>query len=411
MLDNAHSLLGYCAFLLIAWLLGERRRAVKWRIVAAGVALQFLFAVLLLFVPGFKDAVLSLNGLVRILEDATIEGASFMFGYLAGSPPPFEVTEPQYTYVLAFRVLPIVLVVSALSAVLFYWGLLPLLIRGFALVLERGLRISGPLGFAAGSSVFLGTIESPILVRPYLPIMTRSEIFAMMTCIMATVAGSVMVLYASVLAGAVPDAIGHILVASVVSVPAALVVAYLMIPFELVPEAERIELPKTADSTLDALMRGIADGVRICVSIAAVIIVLFAIVYLINAALGLFPGSVTLEGIFALVFRPFVWLMGIPWDEAGVAARYMGIKTVLNEFVAYVELGADDGAGLSNRSRLILTYALCGFANFGSFGIMVGGMSAIVPERREEFAALGLRSLLSGTIATMMTGSIIGLLT
>jgi CNT family concentrative nucleoside transporter len=349
------------------------------------------------------------------LQSATQAGTSFVFGYLGGPPLPFAETHPGASFILAFQALPLVLTISALASLLFYWGVLQRITGAFAWLLRRVMGIGGALALGAAVHVFVGMIEAPLLVRPYLARMQRGELFALMTCGMAGVAGTVMVIYASFLAPLVPNALGNILIASVISTPAGLAVAALLVPFGRAEVAEeRLVIEDPPLSALDALVKGTIDGVPVLVGIVATLLVAVAFVALINAALGGLPhwgdAAITLQRLFSWPFRPVMWLIGLPWDEAGTAATLMATKTVLNEFVAYLNLSTLPPDTLAPRSRLILTYALCGFANFGSLGIVIGGFGAMVPERRHEVVALGLRSILSGTLATCMSGAVVGLL-
>jgi CNT family concentrative nucleoside transporter len=408
-------LLGLAALLAIAWALSEDRRRIPWRTVIAGVLLQVALAVLLLGFPPATAVIFLLNDGAAALQKATEAGTSFVFGYLGGPPLPFAETHPGASFILAFQALPLVLTISALASLLFYWGALQRITAAFAWLLRRAMGIGGALALGAAVHVFVGMIEAPLLVRPYLARMQRGEFFALMTCGMAGVAGTVMVIYASFLSPLIPNALGNILIASVISTPAGLAVAALMVPFGPVEVAEeRLVVEDPAVSTLDALVKGTIDGVPVLVGIVATLLVAVAFVALINAALGELPllghATITLQRIFAWPFRPVMWLIGLPWDEAGVAATLMGTKTVLNEFVAYLNFSALSPDTFAPRSRLIVTYALCGFANFGSLGIMIGGLGVMVPERRHEVVALGLRSILSGTLATCMSGAVAGML-
>ena len=393
--------------------MSEDRRAIRWRTVGAGIALQLLLALLLIAFTPAQRAILVLNDGAEALQRATDAGTAFLFGYLGGGALPFQELRPGSSFILAFKILPLVLIISALSALLFHWGVLQRVAGAFALVLRRTMGVDGPLALAAAVHIFVGMIEAPLLIRPYLARMQRGELFAVMSCGMAGVAGTVMVIYAAVLGPVVPGALGVILTASVISTPAALAVAALMVPFGpgqgggAALAAPDGDAPRSA---LDALVRGTADGVGPLVGITTTLLVAVALVSLVNAALGLLPGGWTLQSLFALPFRPVMWLIGIPWGEAPAAALLMGTKTVLNEFVAYLGLAALPPDALAPRSRLILTYAMCGFANFGSLGILVGGMGALIPERRAEVATLGLRSVLSGTLATCMSGAVAGVL-
>ncbi|MBV8119299.1 MAG: nucleoside:proton symporter [Alphaproteobacteria bacterium] len=408
-------ILGIAVILFLAWGLSEARGRVSWRVVVAGVLLQFALALLFLEFPPARTAFLMLNRAVEGLQKATEAGTGFVFGYLGGGQLPFAETRPDASFIFAFRALPLVLVISALATLLFYWGILQRIVEAFAWVLRHTVGIGGPLGLGAAVHIFVGHIEAPLLIRPYLMRLERGELFALMSCGMAGIAGTVMVLYASLVGAVIPNALGNILIAAVISTPAALAIAALMVPFQPDPSASaQLQIDDPPVSTMDAIAKGTRDGIVFLLNITAMLIVAIALVSLVNAALGLLPGiagaPVTLERLFAYAFRPIMWLIGIPGPETGTAAALMGTKTVLNEFIAYVDLAHLPPDALSPRSRLIMTYALCGFANFGSLGILIGGMGAMVPERRAEIVGLGLRSILSGTLATCMSGAVVGLL-
>lgn len=410
----AQGLLGIVVLLGIAWLLSEGRRRVDPRKIVMGIGLQVVIALLLLKVPGLREWVQVANRAVGAIEKATTEATSFMFGYLAGGPLPFQETAPGASFIVAFRVLPLVVIVSAITSLLFHWRILPLVVRGFGFVLRKTLRISGPSGLGAAADVFLGIAEAPLFVRPYLPTMTRTELFTVMTCGMASVAGTVMVLYASVLSPILPDAIGHIVVASVITIPAAIVFAHILVPeSDHKSDVGRWEVPRTAENSMDAVVRGTMDGVQMLIGIIALIIVIFALVHLVNGGLSAFGevggATVTLQRILSWVLRPVVWLMGVPLAEGEVAARLFGTKIILNEFVAYLDMAKVSDAELSAHSRLILTYGLCGFANLASLGILVGSLTSMIPERKKEVLALGVRSVIAGNLATALTGAVVGL--
>jgi len=408
------SALGFLALAAFAWGLSENRWAVRPKLVAAGLLLQVGLGALLLKFPPSKDFFLALNRAILSLEEATGAGTSFVFGYLGGGPFPGEVTHPAASFVLAFRALPLVLVMSALSSLLFYWRVLPLVVRGFSWVLERSLGVGGALGLSAAANVFVGMVEAPLLVRPYLRDLSRGELFAVMTCGMATIAGTVLALYASILRTVIPDVVGHILTASLISAPAALTVAHLMVPDRGEPTRGELRHPTHYGSAMDAVTRGTGDGIALLLNIVAMLVVLVALVSLVNQALGLLPAlggtAVTLQRLLGFAMAPVVWVMGIPWSEAQVAGSLMGTKTILNELLAYLDLAALSAGALSPRSQLMMTYALCGFANFGSLGIMIGGLGAMAPERKAEVVQLGLRSIVAGTLATCMTGAVVGML-
>jgi CNT family concentrative nucleoside transporter len=409
-----HSLFGLLCFPLIAWLLSENRLSVSWRGVLAGLLIQIILAVIFLKIALFQSLFLALNDAVLMLEQATRAGTSFVFGYLGGGDLPFEASNPGSSFILAFRALPLVLVMSALSALLFYWRILPLIVRGFAWVLEKTLGIGGAMGLSVAANVFVGMVEAPLVIRPYLAKLTRSELFTLMTCGMATIAGTVMVLYASILSEVIPNIMGHLLIASVLSAPAAITVARIMVPETTNSTTGQAKIEQTATSAMDAVTKGTLDGVQLLINIVAMLLVLVALVSLANQLLGFLPAfngeALSLQRLLGWVMAPLVWLMGIPWSEALLAGSLMGTKTVLNELLAYLTLAQLPADSLSPRSALIMTYALCGFANFGSLGIMIGGLSTLVPERRAEIVALGLRSIVAGTLATCMTGALVGFL-
>jgi len=409
------SLFGLVAMLGIATLLSENRARIPWRTVVIGVSLQLLLAVVLIKLPFSQALFAGLNRVVLVLDQATTAGTSFVFGYLGGAALPFEVSDPSRTFVLAFKALPLVIVVSALSALLFYWRVLPWVVKQLARLLTRSMGIGGALGLGAAANIFVGMIEAPLFIRPYLAKLSRAELFALMTTGMATIAGTMMVLYASILSGMRDDALGQILSASVISIPAALVIALMLVPGDAAETAAGVKLESEADSAMDAITRGTLQGVTLVINIVAMLIVFVALVALVNLLLGVLPEfrgePLSLQRLLGVLFAPLVWLMGIPFDEALTAGSLMGIKTILNEFLAYLDLAALPEQALSERSEIIMIYALCGFANFGSLGIMLGGMGTMVPERRAEIAALGLKSIVAGTLATMMTGAFVGVLT
>ncbi|AGA89774.1 nucleoside permease [Thioflavicoccus mobilis 8321] len=405
--------LGLVVLIGLAWLLSEDRRRVRPRLIVAGLALQLLIAVALLKLPPLKEAFLALNALATALQTATQAGTELVFGYLGGGAAPFETTYPQNSFVLAFRALPLILVISALSALLFHWHVLPLVVRAFAWLLRRTLGTGGPLGLGAAANVFVGMTEAPLLIRPYLQGMSRSALFGIMTCGMATIAGTVMVLYATLLTGVIPDPLGHVLTASLINAPAALLIAGVLVPeTDAEPEIEVMVTSETR-SAMDAITRGTLDAIPLWLNIIAMLVVMLALVSLLNQALGLLPDvggdPLTAQRLLGWAMAPVVWLIGIPWSEATTAGSLMGIKTILNELVAYIQLAALPDGALSARSELIMAYALCGFANLGSLGIMIGGLGTMAPGRRLEIVALGMKSILAGTLATLLTGAVIGL--
>ncbi len=405
---------GLAVFTGIAWLVSENRKKVRLIVIIVGIGIQLALGFILLKLPVFRDFFLSLNRLVFSLEESTTAGTSMVFGYLGGGALPFTEKSPGASFILAFRALPLILVISALSALLFYWKILPLIVKVFSWTLQKTMGLGGAEGLGVSANIFVGMVESPLFIRPYLKEMTRSEIFTLMTTGMATIAGTVMVLYASILSKVVPDIMGHILTASIISVPAAIMISKIMVPETGELTSGELTSPEEALSAMDAVTKGTIQGVHLLINIVAMLIVLVALVHLVNLTLGLLPQIggqlVTLQRIMGLVMAPVVWLMGVPWQEAPVAGALMGTKTILNEFLAYLDMSRLAQGSLSPKSLIIMTYAMCGFANPGSLGIMIGGMGTMAPEKRDEIVSLGFRSIISGTIATCMTGTVAGII-
>jgi|TARA_B110000091_G_scaffold112508_1_gene121648 CNT family concentrative nucleoside transporter len=412
------ALFGIGVFVAIAVVLSEQRTLPGWRLLVAGLGLQFLFA-FAVFNLNFLQQMLGLiNRGVNAVVNATESGTLFIFGYLGGDPLnvdyPFSISEPGATMILAFRILPLMLMFTVLSAILWHYRVLPIIIKGFSLVLRKSLNVSGAVGFSSAANIFIGMVESPALIRPYIAVLTRSELFVVMSCGMATIAGSVMVFYSIILQGTLDDPLGHIITASVISAPAAIMIALIMVPQSSAATSEEIQLSVEYKSLMDAITKGTYDGVRLMVSVGAMLLVLVALVALLNSLFSLipFPGDdpLTLQRLFGYVFAPLTWLMGIPWSEAQISGSLMGTKTALNELLAFLALAELPAGSLSEKSTVIMTYALCGFANFGSLGIMIAGLSGMCPQRATEIVELAPKSLISGTLATCMTGAIAGLL-
>jgi len=408
------SVAGLLVFAGIAWCMSENRRQASLKIAVIGIIIQLAVGLILLKLPIFREFFLFLNRLVLSLQEATTAGTSFVFGYLGGADLPFKEPFPGASFILAFRALPLVLLMSALSALLFYWKILPLVVRGFSWALQKTMGVGGAEGLGVSANIFVGMVESPLFIRPYLKEMTRSEIFTLMTCGMATIAGTVMVLYASILSDKIPDVMGHILTASIISVPAAITISKLMVPESAEPTSGKLTAADPASSSMDAITKGTLQGIELLINIVAMLVVLVALVYLANLILSLFPdirgAPITLQRLLGIIMAPVVWLMGVPWNEATTAGALMGTKTILNELLAYIDLSRLPPDALSPRSLLIMTYAMCGFANPGSLGIMIGGMGTMAPGRRNEIVALGLRSIIAGTLATCMTGAVVGII-
>ena len=417
------AILGIGVFIGLAAVLSEQRKVPNWKLIAAGLGLQFVFA-FVVFRIGFLQQILNgINRGVLAVVDATEAGTLFIFGYLGGDPSnvayPFDISDPTSTVILAFRILPLILIFTVLSAILWHYRILPIVVRGFAFVLRRGLGVGGAVGLSAAANIFIGMVESPALIRPYIKALTRSELFIVMSVGMATIAGTVMVLYSVVLEPIVGNALSHIITASVISAPAAIMLALIMVPTSGSESADDIakdseDFGPKYHNIMDAIAKGTSDGVALMVNVGAMLLVLVALVALFNSFLSLipFPGAepMTLQRLFGFVFAPLVWFMGIPWSEAQVAGSLMGTKTALNELIAFLAMSELPANALSEKSKIIMTYAICGFANFGSLGIMIAGLSGMCKERAQEIVALAPKSIISGTLATCMTGAIAGLL-
>lgn len=411
------SAFGIVTLLAIAWALGENRRDVSFKQTALGLIVTVVTAIVLIKIPLVARAFGIINDAVGAIASATRAGTSFVFGYVGGGALPYDLKAPGADFILAFQALPIVLVMSVLTTLLFYWRVLPPIVRGMAWLLERTLGVGGAVGLSTAANVFLGMVEAPLFVRPYLTQMTRSELFLVMTGGMAGIAGTVLVLYATLLAPLIPDAAAHFVIASVLGAPAAILISLIMVP----ETSERLTGGALSDpemevsSTMDAIVKGTTAGLELLMNIVAMLLVLVALVHLANSVLSLLPqiggADISLQRMLGLVMAPVCWLMGLPWSQAVTGGGLMGTKTVLNELIAYVDFAKLDAGTLDSRSRLIMLYALCGFANLGSLGIMIGGLGTMAPTRREEINALGLKSIVSGTLTTCLMGAIVGVLT
>jgi concentrative nucleoside transporter, CNT family len=421
---------GVFALLGIAWALSENRRAVSLRQAVIGLIVTLLTAVALIKLPLVAHAFGAINDAVAAISAASRAGTSFVFGYLGGGALPFDLKAPGADFILAFQALPVVLIMSVLTTLLFYWRILPPVVRGMAWLLERTLGVGGAVGLSTAANIFLGMVEAPLFIRPYLAQLTRSELFLVMTGGMAGIAGTVLVLYATLLAPLVPDAGAHFVIASVLGAPAAILISLIMVPETsdkrtggtLAEPRVALREPRVAlrdpdmhaSSTMDAIVKGTTAGLELLLNIVAMLIVLVALVYLANAILGLLPNvggaAISMQRMLGYAMAPVCWLMGLPWPQAVTAGSLMGVKTVLNELIAYVDLSKLGPDALDPRSRLIMLYAMCGFANFGSLGIMIGGLGTMAPERRDDINSLGLKSIVSGTLTTCLMGAIVGVL-
>ncbi|HAN89043.1 MAG TPA: nucleoside:proton symporter [Erythrobacter sp.] len=418
--DQFRGLLGIALMVLLAWVISEDRSArPTWRWIAGALALQAGLALLIVRVPFVWDAVTLANEAVAAIERATLDGSSYMFGYLGGAPLPFELAQgAEAPVIIAFQILPLVIVFSALAALLWHWGVLRWLVDGLSFLLRRTLRVSGVVGLSGGANMFLGVVESPLVVRAYFARMSRADLFQVMVLAMATISGAILILYATTLSRTVPDAVGHMISASLISLPAALLIAKLMVPGEASAEGEEPDAGSQGlkfESSIDAIIKGTMDGMQLFLAVIAVIIVVFALVSLADQLLALLPmvdgEPLSLKRAFGWLFSPLMWLIGVPWAEAQAAGSLMGTKAILNEYVAYLELAALPPSTFAPRSLLIVTYALCGVANLASIGLLVSTIGTLCPERRAEVAGLGVRSWIAGNMATAMTGAWIGLIT
>jgi len=411
------SLMGFIVLYAVAWAISEKRAVINWRTVFGAIILQVILLLLLSKFPWFKEASAALNDALNGIAAATREGTKFVFGYMGatGAPgdAPFKVEDGKSTFILITMALPLIIVVSALSSLLFYWRILPFIVNVFSWVLKKTIGIGGAVGVSTAANIFLGTVEAPMFIKPYLSKLSRGELFITMAGGMAGIAGTVMVVYGYILGPVVPDAIGHVLIVTFISAPAAIAFSALMVPHEGPVTDGTITTERPASSVMDAVTQGTVDGVASYINVAAMLIVLTALIALTNMIIGIpfaKESAPTLQGILGWIMRPIVWLIGIPWSEAQTAGSLMGTKTVLNEFIAFLDLAKLSPEALSERSRVIMIYALCGFANFASIGIMIGGLGTICPERRDDIIDLGYKSLIAGTLATLSCGALVGII-
>src|SRR5215813_6289871 len=408
------SIVGIFGLLALSFAISENPRAVSFRRAVIGLGLTVVLAALFLKIPQLKIAFSMIGDAVNAVATASRAGTSFVFGYLGGGPLPFELKAPGNDFVLALQALPVVLVMSVLTTLMFHWGILPPVVRAFGIALERALGVGGAVGLSTAANIFLGMVEAPLCIKPYLGRLTRSELFVVMTGGMAGIAGTVLVIYALILGPLIPDAAAHLLIASVLGAPAAILISLIMVPEtkEHYTAGILIDPEPVATGSMDAVVKGTAAGLELLLNVCAMLIVLVALIHLANAILGLMPEvaaqPITLQRLLGLAMAPLCWLMGMPWDQAVTAGSLMGIKTILNEFIAYVELSKLAPEALDPRSRLILLYAMCGFANFGSLGIMIRGLATMAPERRNDVISLGFKSIVSGTLTTCLMGAIVG---
>ncbi len=416
-LHQSQGLIGIALLLLLAWAISEDRSArPSWRWIVAALLLQLVLALVLVRVPFVWDIVTLANHAVSAIEKATLVGSSYMFGYTGGAPLPFALAPGQAPpLIIAFQILPLIIVFSALSALLWHWGILAWIVRGLSWLLQRSLGVSGVVGLSGGANLFLGVVESPLVVRAYFERMSRSELFAIMVLAMSTISGAVLVLYATTLSRTVPDATGHMIAASIISLPAALLIARLMVPGDGKTDDDDAQPALNYDGSMDAIVRGTIDGVQLFLAVIGVIIVMFALVALVDQMLVALPlvenAPITVRRVFGWLFAPLMWTLGVSWDQAPQAGALMGTKAILNEYVAFLELAALPPDTFVPRNQLIVIYALCGFANLASIGLLVSTIGTLAPSRRAEVAALGVKSWIAGNCASAMTGAVIGVVT
>ena len=408
------AILGLSVFLFFSWLISDNRKHVNLRFAFIGVFIQFILAFLIIKVGIINKAFLLVSNGIGALKNATCEATKFVFGYLGGGEAPFTLCDGTSTFIFAFQALPMLIVISAISMLLFHWRVLPFLVRGFSWALQRTLNVGGALGVCSAAKVFLGQTEAPLLLQPYFSKLSRSELFSVMTAGMATTSASIMVVYSTILENTVNNPISHILTASIISIPAAITISRLMIPQEEASSSGELVNPYNFSGSMDAISQGASDGMKLYLNIIAMLIATLALVALVNTILETLPNiagaPITLQRIFGFIMSPVTWLMGISWNEASTAGNLLGTKTVLNEVIAFIELAALPKQLLSKHADLIMVYALCGFANLSSIGIQIGGLGTMAPERRNEIIALGFKAVIAGTLSSCMSGTIVGIL-
>ena len=416
--ENTQSLLGLAVIMGLCWALSENRRVFPWRLAAGALLIQLLLVLGLFGLPPLRALVAALGQGVEALAAATQTGVAFVFGFLAGGEgQPYGVSNPGALFVFAFRVLPVILVVCALAALLWHWGILKAVTRAFGFVFEKTMGLRGPPALAVGATIFMGQVEGPIFIRSYLARLSRSELFMLITVGMSCVAGSTMVAYAAILKDVLPNAAAHIITASVISAPAGVLLARILVPRDVAAEqAEPLETgsEKAYESSIDAVSRGVSDGLQIALNIGATLIVFVALAAIVNGMLGLLPdiagAPLTLERILGVLFAPLVWLIGVPAKDAQIAGALLGVKLVLTEFTAFIQLGATPVEAIDPRTRVLMAYALCGFANIASVGMNVAGYSVLVPERRSEVIGMVWKAMFAGFLATCVSAAVVGLL-
>lgn len=413
-LDNARAIVGVFVMVGLAWLLSENKRKFPWKIVLGSIVLMYGFTLLLFGVPLVRAGLDAVNGWIDVLIAATREGTKFVFGPVIGDQGTWEKLVGSPGPIFIFQLLPLIIVIGSLSAILWHWGILKVITNAFAFVFKRTMGLSGPASLSVAANIFMGQTEAPLLIKPYLKRMSRAELLIVMATGFATIAGSVLVVYVTLLKPLLPAVAAHLITVSIIASPAAVALSLVMVPeTEIYQEGEKEEEFKY-HSTMDAFAAGATDGIAIIWNIATMLIAALALVYIANAMLGSIPHEWTggkplsLDRILGWLFAPLMYMAGVPWSESATAGSFVGMKTVFTEFVAFINLGNAPADAMSERTRTLITYAICGFANFGSMGILIGGLSIMCPERRADFLSLSWKTLFSGTLATIMSACIIG---
>lgn len=408
--ETYRGMIGIGSLLFLVWMIAENRHRSSLKYLAMGVVCQIAVALILLKAPFVRGLFLFLGQGVDALTQATLAGTSFVFGTVGGGPAPFDVQHPENGFALAFQALPVVILITAISALLYHWKILPFIVQVLSRPLRRYFNLSGAVGMSAAAMPFLGMVESPLLIRPYLAGLSRGELFILMTGGMSTIAGSVMVLYATFLKGMIEDPIGHLLTSALMGIPLAIGIAKTLCPDTDAHKQKQVEIKARYGGAMDAIMQGTMDGVRIVVGIVAVLLVAVAMVHLVNGVLDNVWGGLSLQRIAGWVMAPVAWSLGVAETDLAVAGTLLGEKIVLNELIAFSDLAHLATESVTPHSRLILVYALCSFSNFGSLAILIGGLTAMAPDRRGEIIGLGPKAMLAGTIVSCLNGAVAGLI-
>lgn len=414
--DNGRAILGLFVITGIAWLLSENKKRFPWKIVVGAVVMMYAFTLLLFGVPIIRAGLDSVNNGINVLIEATRQGTAFVFGPVIGDQAKWEQLVGAPGPIFIFQLLPLIIVIGSLSAILWHWGVLKIITNGFAFVFQRTMGMGGPTSLSVAANIFMGQTEAPLLIKPYLKVMTRSELLIVMATGFATIAGSVLVVYVTLLRETLPAVAAHLITVSIIASPAAVALAMVMIPETETTSKSSGETDFKYHSTMDAFATGATDGIAIIWNIATMLIAALALVYIANAILGAFPFMINWNGvdqrlsldmILGWMFAPLMYMAGVPINEAAQAGTFVGQKTVFTEFVAFINLGSLPAEAMTERTRTIVTYAICGFANFGSMGILIGGLSIMCPERRPDFLSLAWKTLFSGTLATIMAAAVV----